>query len=91
MIIKVSELLGKHKMSRKNLADVTGIKLNTVSALYDETIKRLDVELLNQLCKAFHCSIADLLEYVPDEEWGQLIEGSFIRFNSLETKITIDL
>lgn len=68
--VKVSELLGKHKMSRKNLADITGIRPNTVSALYDETIKRLDVDMLNQLCKAFNCSISDLLEYVPDEEKG---------------------
>lgn len=66
--IKVSELLGKHKMSRKKLSEITGIRPNTVSALYDETIKRLDVEMLNQLCKAFGCSISELLEYVPDEE-----------------------
>lgn len=55
-------------MSRKNLADITGIRPNTVSALYDESVKRLDVDMLNNLCKAFNCPISDILEYIPDEE-----------------------
>ena len=66
--IKVSELLGKHKMSRKDLSNVTNIRPNTVSALYDETIKRIDVEMLDKLCKAFKCQVSDILEYVPDDE-----------------------
>lgn len=69
--IKVSELLGKHKMSRKNLSDITGIRPNTVSTLYDETIKRLDVDMINKLCKAFNCQISDLLEYIPDPDDNQ--------------------
>ncbi len=66
--IKVSDLLGKYKMSRKDLSDVANIRPNTVSALYNETIKRIDVEMLNRLCKVFNCQISDLLEYVPDDE-----------------------
>jgi len=66
--IKVSELLGKHKMSRKDLSKATKIRPNTVSALYNETIKRIDVEMLDKLCKAFKCQISDILEYVPDDE-----------------------
>ena len=65
--IKVSDLLGKHKMSRKDLSNVTSIRPNTVSALYDETIKRIDVEMLNKLCEAFECQVSDILEYVPDD------------------------
>ncbi|WP_432401576.1 helix-turn-helix domain-containing protein [Wukongibacter sp. M2B1] len=66
--IKVSELLGKHKMTRKALAEKTGIRPATVSTLYDETIKRLSVDMLNELCKAFDCKIEDILEYIPDED-----------------------
>lgn len=66
--IKVSELLGKHKMSRKNLSELTGIRPNTVSALYDETAKRLEVEMLDKMCKVFKCQISDILEFVPDEK-----------------------
>ena len=65
--IKISELLGKHKMSRKALSEKTGIRPNTISALYDESIKRIDVEMLDKLCKAFSCPLSDVIEYIPDE------------------------
>jgi putative transcriptional regulator len=51
---------------RKNLSDITGIRPNTVSSLYDETIKRLDIEMLDKLCKAFKCQISDILEFIPE-------------------------
>ena len=66
--IKVSELLGKYKMSRTELSRITGIRINTISALYYETIKRLDVDMINSLCKAFNCHVSDLIEYIPDKE-----------------------
>lgn len=65
--IKVSDLLGQHKMTRKDLAIKANIRPNTVSALYDETIQRLDKDMLNEICKVFNCSISDVLEYIPDE------------------------
>ena len=37
--IKVSDLLGKHKMNRKQLAEAAHIRPNTVGALYDESIR----------------------------------------------------
>lgn len=64
--IKLSELLGKHKMTQKALADMTGIRPATISKRYYEEIKRIEIEQINSLCKAFSCSIGDLLEYVED-------------------------
>lgn len=66
--IKVAELLGKHKMNRKQLSELTGIRPNTVSMLYDETIKRIDIDIINKLCKAFNCNIEDIFEYTEDPE-----------------------
>ncbi|NLW78233.1 MAG: helix-turn-helix transcriptional regulator [Ruminococcaceae bacterium] len=66
--IKLSELLGKHKMTQKALADAAGIRPATVSKMYYEEVKRVEIEQLNRICKVFGCSIADLLEYVPDEQ-----------------------
>lgn len=66
--IKVSDLLGKHKMTRKQLAEQADIRPNTVSNLYDETIQRFDITMLNNLCKVFNCEISDILEYIADEE-----------------------
>ena len=65
--IKLSDLLGKHKMSQKALADVAHIRPATVSKMYYEEVKRIDVRHLNNICKAFKCEISDLLEFIPDE------------------------
>ena len=65
--IKLSDLLGKHKMSQKALSNLTNIRPATISKMYYEESKRLDIEQLNSICNVFKCEISDLLEYIPDE------------------------
>ncbi|OME41438.1 helix-turn-helix domain-containing protein [Paenibacillus odorifer] len=66
--IKIAEMLGKHKMSRKDLAEAIGIREATVGLLYKEEIKRLEVEWLDKLCKYFNCDLTDIIDYYPDSE-----------------------
>ena len=66
--IKLSELLGKKKMTRKELAELVGVRPNTIGDLYNEKVKRVDLNLLNNICKVLSCDLSDLLEYQPDEE-----------------------
>jgi len=66
--IKLSDLLGKNKMTQKSLAEMANIRPATVSKMYYEEIKRIDVKHLNNICKAFNCEISELLEYIPDEK-----------------------
>lgn len=66
--IKLSELLGKNKMTRKSLADLVGARPNTIGDLYHEKVKRVDLDLLNNICRVLGCDLSDLLEYQPDEE-----------------------
>ena len=61
--IKVSDLLGKHKMSMKELADKTGIRPNTISNLYYEQAKRIEVSQIDALCEALDCDVSDIFEY----------------------------
>lgn len=65
--IKLSDLLGKHKMSQKALSNLTNIRTATISKMYYEESKRLDIEQLNSICNVFKCEISDLLEFIPDE------------------------
>ncbi|MED4903975.1 helix-turn-helix domain-containing protein [Parageobacillus thermoglucosidasius] len=67
--IHISEWLGKKKWTQKQLSEITGIRPATISALYHETIKRIEIEQINELCKAFNCQPGDLMTYVPDEEY----------------------
>lgn len=64
--IKLSDLLGKNKMTQKALSEATHIRPATISKMYYEEIKRIDISQLNNLCKAFNCEISELLEYIPD-------------------------
>lgn len=66
--IKLSDLLGKHKMTQKTLSNLTNIRPATISKMYYEEIKRIDIKHLNNICKAFDCEISELLEYIPDEK-----------------------
>lgn len=65
--VKISELLGKHKMTQKALAELTGIRAATISKMYYEEIKRIEIDQIDKICKAFHCSISDFLEYIPEK------------------------
>ena len=65
--IKLSDLLGKNKMTQKALAEITHIRPATISKMYYEEVKRIDINQLNNICRAFNCEISELLEYIPDE------------------------
>lgn len=66
--IKLSNLLGKYKMTQKALSTQTGIRPATISKMYYEETKRIDIKHINSICKVFDCEISDLLEYIPDKE-----------------------
>lgn len=66
--IHLSRLMGENKEKLADLIRSTGLARNTVAGLYRETTARIDLDTLNALCEHYGCSVADLLEYVPDEE-----------------------
>jgi len=68
--IKVSEMLGRHKLSQRDLARGTGIHPYTISKLYHEKVSRLELSHLEKLCEFFQCQPGDLLEYLPDRRRG---------------------
>jgi len=56
------------RMTQKELSEKTGIRPGTVSQLYHETVRRLDIGHLDKLCAALECQTGDLLEYVEDRK-----------------------
>ncbi len=65
--VKLSELLGKNKMTRKQLAELTGVRPNTIGDLYNENVRRIDLSLIDQLCYIFDCNVEDILQHVTEE------------------------
>ena len=65
---KVKVMLALREMTQKELAERTGIRPPTVSAICTGTVKHLPVEALNKICEVLECQPSDLMEYIPDEE-----------------------
>lgn len=65
---KVKVMLAINEMTQKELAERTGIRPPTVSAICTGAVKHLPVEALNKICEVLNCQPADLMEYIPDEQ-----------------------
>ena len=66
--IHLAKLLGERKWTQKQLADITGIRPNTINQMYHEFIDRINVEHIDKICEAFACEVGDLIEYVPTKK-----------------------
>ena len=65
---KVKVMLAINEMTQKELAERTGIRPPTVSAICTGAVKHLPVEALNKICEVLKCQPGDIMEYIPDEE-----------------------
>ncbi len=65
---KVKVMLAINEMTQRELAEKTGIRPPTVSAICTGAVKHLPIEALNKICAVLNCQPADLMEYIPDEE-----------------------
>lgn len=65
--INVSDMLGRRKMTQKALSDKANIRPATISALYHEKIKQINIRHMDAICNVLNCQPSDLFEYTPDE------------------------
>ena len=65
---KVKVILAMREMTQKELAERTGIRPPTVSAICTGSVKHLPIEALIEICKVLDCQPSDLMEYIADEE-----------------------
>ena len=61
---KVKVMLAMRDMTQKDLAEKTGIRPPTISAICTGTIKHFPIEALDKICKVLDCQPADLMEYI---------------------------
>ena len=64
---KVKVMLAMRDMTQKELAERTGIRPPTVSAICTGAVKHLPIEALDKICSVLDCQPADLMEYVEEE------------------------
>ena len=65
---KVKVMLAMREMTQKELAERTGIRPPTISAICTGTVKHLPVEALDKICKVLECQPADIMEYVEEPQ-----------------------
>lgn len=63
---KVKVMLAMRGMTQKELAEKTGIRPPTVSAICVGSVKHLPVDALEKICDVLDCQPADLMEYVRE-------------------------
>ena len=64
---KVKVMLAIREMTQKELAEKTGIRPPTVSAICTGAVKHLPVDALEKICTVLDCQPGDLMEYVKED------------------------
>lgn len=67
---KVKVILAMREMTQKELAERTGIRPPTVSAICTGAVKHLPIDALDKICSVLDCQPADLMEFVKDNAAG---------------------
>jgi len=50
------------------LQEISGVNKNTLYAIYNGSITRIDISVIDRICAALNCQPGDLLEHIPDKE-----------------------
>ncbi len=66
--IKLDKLLAKNDMSENKLSHKAEMQRSQINGYCNNSITRLDVDVLARICHSLNCKIEDLLEYVPADK-----------------------
>ena len=64
--IMLSRILGEKRINQAELARKTGIRPNTINALYHGYAKRVTFEQIDKICEALDCELDELFVREPD-------------------------
>lgn len=68
MIINhLSEIMGRKRMKVSDVVAGTGLAINTVSGLYHDKVKRVDLETLDKLCSFLDVRLEEILEHKKEQ------------------------
>jgi len=62
----LSKILGDKKLKVAEVARETGINKNTLHRLYNETATRVELDVIETLCRYLDVEIGELLEILDD-------------------------
>jgi len=60
----LSKLMGEKKVKIVDVARETGVNRGTITRLYHETASRVELEVIEALCRYLECDVGDLFELI---------------------------
>ena len=70
ILVNLDVMMAKRKISAGELAERVGITPANLSILKNNKAKAVRFSTLDALCRALDCQPADLLEYVPEDDFA---------------------
>ena len=67
IVIHLDVMMAKRKMPLNELSEKVGITLANLSILKNNKAKAIRFSTLEAICQALNCSVADIIEFVPDD------------------------
>jgi putative transcriptional regulator len=64
--IHLSTLMGERKLKISDVANDTGINRGTITRLYKETAERVELDVVEKLCRYFECEVGELIEILDE-------------------------
>ncbi len=61
--IRLKELLNEKGVSRNKLCNMMGTNYDLITRYYNNTVSRVDLEIIAKICFVLDCNITDVLEY----------------------------
>ena len=58
--------LAKNDLTQKQLSELTGIRLPTLSDMVTNKTKHISIDNLDKICNMLNCNVSDLYTYIPD-------------------------
>ena len=65
--IKLDALIKESGISKNKLSHRAEMQRTQINHYCNNTITRLDIDVLARICAVLDCKISDLLEYIPPE------------------------
>lgn len=65
--IKLAQMIEDRGISKNKLSQRAEMQRTQLNHYCNNTISRLDIDVLGRLCSVLECEISDLLEFVPPE------------------------
>lgn len=73
IVVNLDVMLAKRKMSLTELSERVGITIANLSVLKSGKAKAIRFSTLEEICKILNCQPGDILEYMNEENYKELI------------------